>query len=55
MELESKKGADKKIPAAIVSDKVKDYSNEPFFVEKGKASKAFLDKHGFPKELVEKR
>jgi len=29
-ELESKKSVDKKNPAAMVSDKVKDYSNEPF-------------------------
>lgn len=40
---------------AIVSDKVKDYGNDPFFVKKAKESKAFLEKHGFPKELVVKR
>ncbi len=55
MEAAEKKQAIKNQSKTIVSDKVKDYSNEPFFVEKGKASKAFLDKHGFPKELVEKR
>lgn len=31
---------------------VKDYGNHPFFVNKAKKSKAFLDKHGFPKELL---
>ncbi|MFN0292519.1 hypothetical protein [Pedobacter helvus] len=34
---------------------VKDYGNHPFFVNKAKKSKAFLDEHGFPKELLEKK
>lgn len=34
---------------------VKDYGNHPFFVDKAKQSKAFLDKHGFPKELLDKK
>jgi hypothetical protein len=34
-----------------VSDKVRDYGNDPYFVKKAKASKAFLEKNGFPKEL----
>ena len=37
---------------AIVSDTVKDYGNEPYFVKRAKESKAFLEKHGFPKELI---
>ncbi|HMI65862.1 MAG TPA: hypothetical protein VK517_07510 [Cyclobacteriaceae bacterium] len=37
---------------AIVSDKVKDYGNDPYFVKKAKESKAFLEKHGFPKQLA---
>ena len=36
----------------IVSDKVKDYGNDPYFVKKAKESKAFLEKNGFPKELI---
>ena len=36
----------------IVSKKVKDYGNDPFFVKKAKESKTFLEKHGFPKELL---
>ncbi len=34
---------------------VKDYGNQPFFVNKAKKSKAFLDEHGFPKELLNKK
>jgi len=33
----------------VVSPKVKDYGNDPFFVEKANESKKFLEKHGFPK------
>ena len=36
----------------IVGDKVKDYGNDPHFVKKAKESKAFLEKNGFPKELI---
>jgi hypothetical protein len=35
--------------------KVKDYGNDPFFIRKGEESSAFLEKHGFPKELVTKK
>ena len=38
-----------------ISHKVKDYGNDPFFVEKTKQSKEFLEKHGFPEELVLKK
>ncbi len=34
---------------AIVSSKVRDYGNDPFFVKKANDSKIFLEKHGFPK------
>ncbi len=39
----------------IVSAKVKDYGNDPFFVEKAKKSKEFLERNGFPKELLAKK
>ena len=39
-------------PGPLVSNKVKDYGNDPFFVQKTKESKTFLEKHGFPKELL---
>ena len=36
----------------IVSDKVKDYGDEPFFVQKAEASKKVIEKYGLPKQLV---
>lgn len=42
----------KKSNKAIVSKKVRDYGNEPFFVKKADASKVSLDKYGFPAELA---
>jgi len=42
-------------PRARVSHKVKDYGNDPFVLRKTKQSKEFLEKHGFPKELVNKK
>ena len=39
---------------AKVSSSVKDYSNDPFFVEKAKRSKEFLDRNGFPSEIMKK-
>lgn len=38
-----------------VNSKVADYGNDPFFVNKAEKSKAFLDKHGFPKELLNRK
>jgi hypothetical protein len=49
-----KNSTPKKIGNAIISDKVKDYGNDPFVIKKAKQSKEFLEKHGFPKELVKK-
>jgi hypothetical protein len=45
---------DKKITRgkAIVSSDVKDYSNEPFFLEKAERSKKIMEKYGLPKELT---
>lgn len=34
---------------------VRDYGNDPYFVRKANNSKAFLEKHGFPKELIDKK
>ena len=34
--------------------RVKDYSNDPYFVKKDEESKAFLEKNGFPAELLAK-
>ncbi|WP_262710547.1 hypothetical protein [Dinghuibacter silviterrae] len=35
--------------------KAKGYGNDPFFVKKAEDSKAFLEKYGFPKELLLKK
>ncbi|TCS85815.1 hypothetical protein EDD80_11013 [Anseongella ginsenosidimutans] len=35
--------------------KVKDYGNDPYFVKKAADSKIFLEKHGFPEELLLKK
>jgi hypothetical protein len=42
-----KKGASKR-KRVVVSKKIKDHSNDPFFVKKAKAAEAFLKKHGLP-------
>ena len=34
---------------------VRDFSKDPVFVKKAELSKAFLDKHGFPEELLKKK
>lgn len=39
----------------VLGKKVKDYGNEPLFVKKANESQAFLEKHGFPEELLKKR
>ena len=38
----------------IVSNQVKSYANEPFFVEKEEKAKAFLRKHPIPDHLIKK-
>ena len=39
---------------SILKNEIKSYANDPFFVKKGKESKEFLDRVGFPEELVGK-
>ena len=58
MELRSKvkKGKNsKKTTKAIISKKVPDYGNDPFFIRKAQESQVFLEKHGFPAELIAKK
>jgi len=38
----------------IISDKVKDRSNDPYFVKKAEEAKAFLRKHPIPEHLLKK-
>jgi hypothetical protein len=45
----------KKTEKSVVSKKVRDYGNEPFFIKKANESQTFLEKHGFPQELLNKR
>jgi len=35
---------------AIISNEVRGYGNDPFFIKKAKESKEFLEKHGFPED-----
>jgi hypothetical protein len=55
MASDNKKQDNKQLSTAIVSDKVRSYSNDPNVVKKADESKAFLEKHGFPKELMPKK
>ncbi len=40
---------------STISKGVKDYGTDPFFVKKANNSKRFLEKHGFPEELLSKK
>jgi hypothetical protein len=42
-------------PKSSTNRKVKDFGNDPFFLKKAKESKTFLEKNGFPKELLLKK
>jgi hypothetical protein len=54
-EIKNKKKSQKKSAKVVISNKVKDHGNDPFFIKKARESKEFLEKHGFPKELLIKR
>jgi hypothetical protein len=45
----------KKSEKSVLSKKVRDYGNEPLFIKKANESQAFLEKNGFPEELLKKR
>jgi hypothetical protein len=49
------KQAVKKTTKATINKDIKSYENDPFVIKKNKESKAFLEKHGFPEELLRKR
>ena len=40
--------------SGIISDKVKDRGNDPYFVKKAEEAKEFLRKHPIPEELLKK-
>jgi len=50
-----KLGKKEKEITVSTAGQVSDHGNDPYFVNKARQSKAFLDKHGFPKELLDKR
>ena len=35
-----------------ITNEVKDHGNDPYFVKKNTQAKAFINKNGFPKELL---
>ena len=39
----------------IISDEVKDLSNDPFIIKKNEMSKKTVDRVGFPKEFLDKK
>ena len=50
-----KRGVKKKAVPAKSKPKVKDYDNDPYFLKKDEQSRVFLEKHGFPEELLRKK
>ena len=50
-----KKQAKKKSSKSSRINKVRDFGNDPFFIKKAEESRAFLEKNGFPKELLTKK
>ena len=55
MDTSKKKPINKKPSKSSLNGKVRDFSNDPFFIKKGKDSETFLNKTGFPMELLEKK
>ena len=49
-----KKPAKKKAIKSKKSVTTKDYSSDPFFKKKADDAQAFLEEHGFPKDLISK-
>jgi len=50
------KSRKKKLTDNIIEGKLsRDYSKEPFFVEKAKKAKAYLEKHGLFEKLAKKK
>ncbi len=45
----------KKTNKVTIDKSLKSFENDPFVIKKNKDSKSFLEKHGFPVELLQKR
>jgi hypothetical protein len=52
---ENTKNAGKNITGKQNVQLEKSYGSDPYFIKKAKESKEFLDKHGFPKEILVKK
>jgi hypothetical protein len=50
--LSNSKKSRKKVTKVEVNHKMKDYENEPFFVQNAEASKKVIEKYGIPKSLT---
>ena len=48
----TKKQGTKNSISFTISNDVKDYGNDPFFIKKNKKAKSFIQKNGFPSELL---
>ncbi|WP_181182399.1 hypothetical protein [Sphingobacterium lumbrici] len=49
------KNLENKKTMSNVQNHVRDYGNDPYFIKKANKSKLFLEKNGFPKELLDKK
>jgi len=45
----------KKVAKTTISKNIKSYENDPLVIKKNRESRAFLQKHGFPEELLMKK
>lgn len=50
-----KKSAKKQVIKSKKRLTIKEYDSDPFFKKKDERADAFLEKHGFPKELLSKK
>jgi hypothetical protein len=55
MKIKNIKSAGSKSLKIVSVNKANNYANDPLVIKKGRESKKFLDKHGFPEELITKR
>ncbi|MDP9079834.1 MAG: hypothetical protein M3O71_20585 [Bacteroidota bacterium] len=49
-----KKAVQDTLQQDVISDKVRDYTNEPYFVKKAEKAKEFLRQHPIPERYLKK-
>ncbi|WP_159440697.1 hypothetical protein [Mucilaginibacter sp. OK098] len=49
-----KKAVQDTLQQDVISDKVRDYANEPYFVKKAEKAKEFLRQHPIPERYLKK-